>query len=280
MNKIDHFFIKSNEYNDNKNNKKKYTRSFTFTSGDAGENHVGMQILGKKHISGLNNKDMTEIAQTLTKMNIKHEIIHLKPLLNQELRKQLHEEKEASLIVIRNLLSKEEADNIFEEQSGIDWDNWYYDIRRSKVLNKRRRHNLLYDEVGQKSDHHKKGTVIAWSDAPLLKKGVDKLTHLVGEMADSLITEGNDYYDIHKKGIGIGYHGDTERNKVFALKIGATMELRYRWHYRHSIVSDESVITLNHGDAYIMSEKAVGSDWKKSSIPTLRHCSVPPGVKE
>jgi hypothetical protein len=30
---------------------------------------------------------------------------------------------------------------------------------------------------------------------------------------------------------------------------------------------------LNHGDIYIMSDKAVGYDWKKRKIPTLRHAA-------
>ena len=38
-------------------------------------------------------------------------------------------------------------------------------------------------------------------------------------------------------------------------------------------ISDAIKITLNDGDIYIMSEKAVGFDWKKSSIPTLRHAT-------
>ena len=32
-------------------------------------------------------------------------------------------------------------------------------------------------------------------------------------------------------------------------------------------------LNLNHGDIYIMSEKAVGYDWKMSSIYTLRHAA-------
>jgi hypothetical protein len=30
---------------------------------------------------------------------------------------------------------------------------------------------------------------------------------------------------------------------------------------------------LNHGDLYVMSEKAVGQDWKRKVIPTLRHAA-------
>jgi hypothetical protein len=30
---------------------------------------------------------------------------------------------------------------------------------------------------------------------------------------------------------------------------------------------------LDHGDIYVMSEWAVGSEWKKSTLYTLRHCA-------
>ena len=33
------------------------------------------------------------------------------------------------------------------------------------------------------------------------------------------------------------------------------------------------LIQLNHGDMYIMSEKAVGNDWKLKNKPTLRHAA-------
>lgn len=32
-------------------------------------------------------------------------------------------------------------------------------------------------------------------------------------------------------------------------------------------------ISLQPGDVYIMSEKAVGFDWKRSAVPTLRHAA-------
>ena len=32
-------------------------------------------------------------------------------------------------------------------------------------------------------------------------------------------------------------------------------------------------MVLNDGDMYVMSEKAVGFDWLKKTVPTLRHAS-------
>lgn len=42
-------------------------------------------------------------------------------------------------------------------------------------------------------------------------------------------------------------------------------------------------VILNNGDIYIMSEKAVGTDWKKKNTLTLRHAAGAPkylGFKE
>ena len=36
---------------------------------------------------------------------------------------------------------------------------------------------------------------------------------------------------------------------------------------------ERMIFQINGGDMYIMSEKAVGNDWKRRSIPTLRHAA-------
>ena len=38
-------------------------------------------------------------------------------------------------------------------------------------------------------------------------------------------------------------------------------------------IGKRAEIMLEHGDMYVMSEKAVGTDWKNPSIPTLRHAA-------
>jgi hypothetical protein len=55
--------------------------------------------------------------------------------------------------------------------------------------------------------------------------------------------------------------------------MGASMPLYYQWYQNSKPVGDRFVIELNDGDMYIMSEKAVGFDWLKKKIPTLRHAT-------
>ena len=104
-----------------------------------------------------------------------------------------------------------------------------------------------------------------------VKKNMVKLINdLSGtNKADNLVCEGNKYNN--KKKCGIGYHGDTERRKVIAIRLGASMPMCWQWFHRHKPIGESYKFILNAGDLYIMSEKAVGYDWKKSSEYTLRH---------
>lgn len=97
------------------------------------------------------------------------------------------------------------------------------------------------------------------------------MPEILGEIANDLVVEGNYYYDIKK--CGIGYHGDSERSKVVGVRLGATIPICYQWYIRHKPVGENMRFDLNHGDLYIMSEKAVGNDWKRSTFHTLRHAA-------
>jgi hypothetical protein len=104
---------------------------------------------------------------------------------------------------------------------------------------------------------------------PLTQKLKTVLTDLLG--AENLIGEGNYYYDT--KTCGIGYHGDTERRKVAAVRLGSEMPLFFQWYQHCNPVGSKMGLKLGGGDLYFMSEKAVGTDWKESSKLTLRHAA-------
>ena len=84
-----------------------------------------------------------------------------------------------------------------------------------------------------------------------------------------MVCEGNYYYNLEKT--GIGFHGDVERRKVVAIRVGNSMSLCYNWYHYSKPIGKKKEIILNDGDMYFMSEKAVGTDWKKNSVKTLRH---------
>lgn len=113
---------------------------------------------------------------------------------------------------------------------------------------------------------------MAFGDAPVMAKLRATLPKLLGEEAKNLFAETNYYRNVADKKVGIGWHGDTERRLVIGVRVGpASLPLRFRWFSRSEPVSQEIVIELNHGDLYVMSDKATGHDWRESSKMTLRH---------
>ena len=143
---------------------------------------------------------------------------------------------------------------------------------KGRVVNKHARYNLCYGEESQKADfENKKGTVVAFKDVQYLSKLREKLGDVFCEKSKNLLAELNYYYDIKK--CGIGFHGDSERRLVIGVRVGASMNLQCQWFIRSEPTGERVEVILNEGDFYVMSEKAVGNDWKKKIIPTLRHAA-------
>lgn len=67
-------------------------------------------------------------------------------------------------------------------------------------------------------------------------------------------------------------HGNNKRKKVLITAcLGKTLLLRFRWFHKKIPFDKSRNFILNDGDIYVMSEKAIGSDWKNAIIPTLQH---------
>eukprot|EP00466_Bigelowiella_natans_P005071 jgi/Bigna1/47591/estExt_Genewise1.C_160025 len=259
--------------------------AITLTFGDQAENHVGMQKIGQLAESGFKIEELEEAKQRFENQGCKCELIDLKELLedNEKMKK---EAEEAKILIIRDavqaLLTKDEdvrtgkqdeipfATQLFMEQKQLTWDKHAW--MKGRVVNKRARYNLCYAEAPQDPDYNaKKGRIVAYSTIPLTKQLRQALPQVLGGKAEGLTCEGNYYYNVSQ--CGIGFHGDSERRKVVAVRLGATIPLHYQWFYRSHAVGSRGIHQINHGDMYIMSEKAVGTDWKRKIIPTLRHAA-------
>lgn len=246
----------------------------TLTFGDQAENHVGMEQIGKmvKKGEGFNYSDLVAIKQKFDSLDAESKIYNL------EISK---EKTDAYVLVIKNGidhiykdigldLKVYNKDELFKEQSLLDVDKKAF--MKGRVVNKRARWNLCFDEKSSQPDYeNKKGRIIAYSEVPLTNKLYESFPNYFGEKAKYLKGEGNYYYDITK--CGIGYHGDSERRKVLALRLGASMPLYYQWYYKTKRVGEKFKIDLDCGDIYIMEEKAVGTDWKFRNTYTLRHAA-------
>jgi len=147
---------------------------------------------------------------------------------------------------------------------------------RGAVKNKNARHNLCFDDRSQEPAYEAgRGRIVPFAALQALSGVRSALTYYFGaEKATNLLAEGNYYYDVART--GIGFHGDGERRLVIALRLGAAIPLHYQWFYRQVPHGKRIVLRLEHGDMYAMSEKAVGTDWKRSVIPTLRHAAGAP----
>lgn len=223
--------------------------TITVTFSEMVENHVGMEKLGSVIDKGYSRKDLRRF----------------KKKVGGTIYKLTHENEKAYILIVRNYINSQDP---YDELINLDWDKKYYDTRRKKVLNKHARYNLCISDVSREPDYvNKKGRLVSWESLPHLNNIKKDLEKSLNE--ENLLAECNLYYDTNK--CGIGWHGDSERKKVIGLRLGESMSLCYRWYHENKVVSKVCRFTINHGDLYIMSEKATGNDWKKRSQITLRH---------
>ena len=243
----------------------------TITCGDVAENHVGMKHegVGVLEGQGFNFQDMIKAIVEFKKLGCKLEIFHLNKLIKEKA-------QDAYILIIRGglkvIIGDENVNDFYKRLNELEWDKKYWDTRRQKVLNKHARWNLIFGDEPQTANYEeKKGTIIAYQDIPLFCKIMQSFEKLLGKKAVNLKAEGNKYYD--KSCTGIGYHGDSERRKVIAFRLGGDMPLHYQWFLNSKPIGENKKFIINSGDIYVMSEKAVGTDWKRKKFPTLRHAA-------
>jgi len=214
----------------------------------------------------------------------------------------LSDENQARVLILRDYIANWHGghDNdieIYKEIAPIRWDAEYLDPNkyrteiidgkevkvRGKRMNKRARKNLCFvaDREQEPAVFEGKGTIYDLKKMKFLNAAVERLRDDIAKGLIAIgsktkvvinVVEGNRYYDLKKT--GIGFHGDTERVVVICLSIGCwNYPMRWQWFKDGMPVGKPIDINLNSGDVYIMSEKAVGADWKLKSKYTLRHAA-------
>lgn len=236
----------------------------TITFCDRGENHVGMQMIGKLAKRGFT---IAELESAKQKFEAKGYICLLVDLSKHAGQRDV---AEAKVLVVRGGIKAFGASGLHGELVDLNWDKKVW--MRGAVKNKRARYNLMFSETAQEPDYGaKKGRIIPYADVPLLSAIRDELPLYFGNEAKVLEAEGNKYYDDAKT--GIGYHGDSERRKVIGVRTGGSMYLHFQWHLKTKPIGKNVRIHLDGGDMYCMSAAAVGSNWKLRNTPTLRHAA-------
>lgn len=246
----------------------------TMTFSECVENQIVMEQIGDKCDSGFSYEDLLLAKKHFEKMGCECELRCLNDLIDED-----ESVKKAYVLVIRNGVNKiyenekceKKREDLYNELKELKWDDKYWDTRRSRVLNKNARVNMCVSSFSQEADYEaKKGTVYNFKDLNLLNI-IRKNLNNMGEAFQNMNAEGNWYYNLVN--CGIGFHGDVERKKVLGVRLGMkSMNLCFKWFQKSKSFGNMFEVVLNPGDMYIMSDKAVGCDWKKRSKKSLRHC--------
>jgi len=247
----------------------------TITFGEQAENHAGMEKIGSlgEKGQGFHLDDLLIIKSIFEEKDNTVQLYNLNEFLPDTITGE-----PAYVLVIKNALQTILSENsdfskisLFDEQIHLNLDKKA--LMYGRVVNKHARYNLCFSNYSQEPDYSKgKGRIINFSDVPVTNTLFSNLPKYFGPKAEDLQGEGNYYYDISK--CGIGFHGDSERIKVIALRLGADLPIHFQWFLNSEPIGERIIIPLSDGDMYVMSEKAVGTDWKrKRSIPTLRHAT-------
>lgn len=239
----------------------------TITFGDVAENHAGMEKIGTLDDSGYSLETIQQVQNRLESEGVKCELIPLHPHWEGN-----DNVEEAYLLVIRkgaqHILKNDDTKHLIKENERLKVDK--HALMRGRVVNKHARWNLCFADRDQEPDYENgKGRVVAWEHIPL----ISAIREMISEWTNDKLLNGeaNYYYDISK--CGIGYHGDGERKKVFAVRMGASMPIYFQWFKRNQAIGSRIKVNLDDGDMYMMSEKAVGFDWLTRNVPTLRHAT-------
>lgn len=252
------------------------TVSLTFC--DSGENHAGMKMLGERVDpgEGFAVEDLLRAKANFEALGCECEMLDFASMLHEiageTLQLNIPEGGAGYVLIIRGGAKVfGDVEEMKKEMGGFEWDKKYWCARRKKVLNKHARANVCFDVHACDADYEQgQGTIVSWDAVPEVAKIRSGLKFMLGRKGQDLVCEGNQYFS---EKCGIGFHGDAERRKVVAVRLGNAMRMQWCWYFKHSAVGRKCEVLLEDGDMYIMEEKAVGTDWRRSSIFTLRHAA-------
>ena len=282
----------------------------SLTIAPGGENHRDNQFIGEKPVdgTGFTAKDLEGAYEILKREEFygdNVELLNLNELSGNDQLKTANDNMQARVLIIRNFVNRnvnrnapDNTQKIYKECIKHEWDAKYLDPNkyreevvdgktvklRGKVMNKRARTNICFAcDIEQEPDYiNGKGRIADFNKTKYIKKYSEKIVKCLNLCMKEIkskteikmeVVEGNRYYDLKKT--GIGFHGDTERVVVICITIGGggNFPMCFQWFHKKRPIGEMIEFGLNDGDVYVMSEKAVGRDWKKSTFPTLRHAA-------
>ena len=239
-----------------------------------------MQVYGNVDHVGFTYDDLETASKNLQSAYGIEARIEAIPLLGEE-------QPSAWILIAPNVLPailkavNSNLDDLACELSQMPLDE--HAVMRGQLKRKRARHNNCIADVGRDADFDArpaKGTIVSFSTLPLVSHMRNVIGDMFGDKALQLFAETNKYYDLATCGIGL--HGDGERRLVVGMRCHTGNQdsdrelntpIQFQWFKHHAPVGERMFFDLKPGDLYAMSEKAVGTDWKRSTIATLRHAT-------
>lgn len=247
--------------------------TITVTYGESVENHARMEKIGEQFEHGISTKDLKKAMKKLKKKypRAKIEYVDLTKFAPKDV-----DVADAGVLIIRDgvrLFGRDPDKMMRENVEGYEWDKKA--LMRGQVKNKTARWNVCYADYDQDPQIESgKGRVVDFKHLPETSAMREVWPTFLPDITKKLNAEGNYYYNPNE--CGIGWHGDGERVIVIAIRLGVSIPLMYNWYQRSKQIGERCELELNHGDIYVMSEKATGNDWLKKVIPTLRHTAGAP----
>jgi len=246
-------------------------KTISLIFGDGNESHVGMEKLGKISENGFTVLDLKKTKGIFKSLGCKCKLYKLHKLLLEENidmdipKAYILPIKNAASVLIGNFTLEE----LFNENLNLEYDKKA--LMYGRVVNKNCRHCLCFGDNKEEPEYEKgKGIIESYENIPIVKLIKENLEKYVVNSGE-LVGGSNFYYDIKKT--GISYHGDGERKKVIILRLGENLPLHLNWFFKSEKIGKHFELNLKNGDMYLLCDKAIGNDWKKKNILTLRHAT-------
>ena len=254
---------------------------YTVTFGFRAENHARNQIVGDATITSMTTDRLIEVGRMLREKGVEHDMINLWKLLPKPAPPGPPAPRAMVLVVrdgVGQMLESVDKAALYAELKTLRIDTKC--LIRGRVVNKKARYCTTVADFDQEPDYEDgKGTVNNFNNFPILNAVRALFASFLGVPPSHLMGEVNHYYNADE--CGIGFHGDAERADpcygggfTAGLRVGPGAKgfpLRYIWYENNRAIGTIGELYLDECDMYIMDEKAMGGDFRKSSIKTLRH---------
>jgi hypothetical protein len=167
----------------------------------------------------------------------------------------------ATILVIPNYIKND----LYQTLLSVDWDKKV--LLRNKVVNRIGKYVIsIHDEAQEPNYEQGQYRVLSYNELEDLKVVKNNVNKIVNQ--NNLLCKG-DYNYNHEK-LKLKYQGGKVNNMI-CIHLGDPIQLSYKWFFSNKAVSESTGFTLNHGDLYIMSEKATGHDYKLKKNPILKY---------